>query len=56
MADLVEPERRVDAYSLMRLSNNLGVAIGPAVGGFLAASSYNLAFYCAAAGCSYTAF
>ncbi len=50
MADLIPPARRIDAYSLLRLSNNAGVAIGPAVGGFLAASSYNTAFYFAAAG------
>lgn len=50
MADLVAPEKRIDAYSLMRLSNNLGVALGPAIGGFIAASSYTLAFYFAAAG------
>jgi MFS family permease len=32
------------------LSNNVGVAIGPAVGGVLATASYSIAFYCAAAG------
>jgi len=52
MADLIPPEERVDAYSLMRLSNNVGVAIGPSVGGFLAAASYNLAFFGAAVGLS----
>ncbi|MBN2548285.1 MAG: MFS transporter [Anaerolineales bacterium] len=50
MADLVPPEKRVDAYSLLRLSNNAGIAIGPAIGGFIASSSYNLAFFIAAAG------
>jgi MFS family permease len=50
MADLIEPEKRVDAYSLLRTSNNLGVAIGPAVGGVIASSSYSIAFYIAAAG------
>ena len=50
MADLIPAEKRIDAYSLMRLSNNVGVAIGPAVGGFLAAVSYTIAFYAAAAG------
>ncbi len=52
MADLVPPEKRVDGYSLMRLSNNVGVAIGPAVGGVIASTSYSLAFYCAAGGLS----
>lgn len=50
MADLIPSEKRVDAYSLMRLSNNLGVAIGPAVGGVIATVSYQVAFYCAAVG------
>lgn len=50
IADLIPEGRRIDAYSRMRLSNNLGVAIGPAIGGFLASVSYTLAFYCAAAG------
>jgi MFS family permease len=48
VADLVEPERRVDAYALIRTSANVGVAIGPAVGGFIAVVSYALAFYLAA--------
>jgi len=50
MADLIPPEKRVDGYSLMRLSNNLGVAIGPAAGGIIASVSYAIAFYCAAVG------
>ena len=50
MADLIPPEKRVDAYSLMRMSNNIGVALGPAVGGIIAVASYHLAFYFAAAG------
>lgn len=50
VSDLVPPDRRADAYSLMRLSNNLGISVGPLIGGFIASSSYTLAFYCAAAG------
>jgi MFS family permease len=50
LADLVPTERRTDAYALMRLSANAGIAIGPAVGGVLISISYNLAFYLAAAG------
>jgi MFS family permease len=50
LADLIPEEKRIDAYSLLRLSNNLGVSMGPAIGGFLASSSYTIAFYCAAAG------
>jgi len=50
MADLLPQEKRIDGYALMRLSNNLGISIGPAIGGFIAAASYSLAFYCAAVG------
>jgi MFS family permease len=50
MADLVPPEKRIDAYSLMRMSNNVGVALGPTIGGFLATTSYTLAFSLAATG------
>jgi MFS family permease len=50
IADLIPEGKRIDAYSRMRLSNNLGVAIGPAIGGFLASVSYTIAFYCAAGG------
>jgi len=50
MADLIPPHRRSDAYALLRMSNNVGVAIGPAVGGFIASSSYTIAFICGATG------
>jgi MFS family permease len=50
MADLIPAEKRPDAYSLMRMSNNAGVSIGPAIGGIIATQSYTVAFYLAAAG------
>ncbi len=50
LADLIPQEKRTEAYSLMRMSNNLGVALGPTIGGFLAARSYSTIFYIAAAG------
>ncbi len=50
LADLIPREDRVEAYSIMRMVNNAGIAIGPAAGGFLAATSYNYAFAGAAAG------
>lgn len=50
MADLIPAEKRSGAYSIMRMSNNAGVAIGPAIGGIIAARSYVTAFYIAAAG------
>jgi MFS family permease len=50
MADLIPAERRADAYSLLRTSNNLGVALGPALGGIIATISYAIAFYFASSG------
>lgn len=44
VADLVEPERRREAFAVLRLAVNLGMSIGPALGGGLAASSYSLLF------------
>lgn len=48
IADMIAPERRVSAYALLRTIQNLAIAIGPAVGGFIATTSYTLAFYVAA--------
>ncbi|MCI0477859.1 MAG: MFS transporter [Anaerolineales bacterium] len=48
IADLVASERRPQAYGLIRVVANLGVAIGPAIGGFLAAQSYLISFLCSA--------
>lgn len=53
MADLIPQEKRPGAYSIMRMSNNTGVAIGPAVGGIIAAQSYTTAFYIAAIGLTF---
>lgn len=50
LADMIPSEKRTDAYAVSRIANNAAFALGPAVGGFLAASSYNLAFYGAAIG------
>jgi MFS family permease len=49
IADLIAPERRIGAYALLRMITNLGIAIGPAIGGFITGVSYSLAFYIAAA-------
>ncbi|RLD02378.1 MAG: hypothetical protein DRI46_00045 [Chloroflexi bacterium] len=48
IADLVPSEQRADAYALVRLSKNLGIAMGPALGGILAAKSYGISFSIAA--------
>lgn len=50
MADLIPAEKRPGAYSIMRMSNNTGVAIGPAIGGIIASRSYTTTFLIAAAG------
>ncbi len=50
VADLItDDERRLPAYSLLRTVNNAGVAIGPVLGGFVAAVSYRASFLTAAA-------
>lgn len=49
VADLVPSEERVNAYAILRMGNNVGVAIGPAIGGFVAAVSYRLAYFSAGA-------
>jgi MFS family permease len=49
MADMVPSEKRNTAYSILRMTNNAGIAIGPAIGGLMITKSYTLAFYCAAA-------
>jgi MFS family permease len=50
LADMVEPEKRTNAYAIFRMVNNAGIAIGPAMGGFLASRSYTYAFLGAAFG------
>lgn len=50
LADLIEPEKRIEAYSLTRIAQNVGVALGPMIGGFLVTKSYAIAFSLAAAG------
>ena len=50
VADLIPPAQRPDAYALLRLSNNAGIALGPSLGGALTLLSYTIAFYCAAGG------
>jgi MFS family permease len=50
LADIIPSEQRTDAYALNRIAHNAAFGMGPAVGGFLASTSYNLAFYGATAG------
>jgi MFS family permease len=48
IADITTGERRIEAYGVLRIGGNLGWAIGPAIGGFLAALSYASLFFVAA--------
>lgn len=50
LADLIPTENRTSAYALSRIALNAGFGLGPALGGFLIATSYRLAFYGAGAG------
>ena len=50
LADMIVPEKRTNAYAIIRMINNAGIAIGPAAGGFLASRSYTYAFIGAATG------
>jgi MFS family permease len=50
MADLIPPEKRLDAYALLRMVTNAGISIGPVAGGLLSSTSYSLAFFCAGIG------
>lgn len=44
ITEMVTPEQRKVAYSVNRLAINLGMSIGPAIGGFLILFSYPLLF------------
>jgi MFS family permease len=50
VADLIPPEQRPEAYATLRLSNNLGISLGPMIGGLLITISYTTAFVGAAIG------
>ena len=43
--DLVPSEKRLEAFSLLRIGQNAGFALGPIVGGFMALLSYSSMFY-----------
>ncbi|MEJ2571108.1 MAG: MFS transporter [Anaerolineales bacterium] len=44
VADLLPEEQRADGFGILRVTLNLAVTIGPAIGGLLAAQSYMLLF------------
>jgi len=45
ISDETEPGQRKTAFALNRLAINLGMSIGPVIGGFLAAVNFSLLFY-----------
>jgi predicted MFS family arabinose efflux permease len=45
VADVTTPANRARAYALLRLAINLGFAIGPVIGGYLARIDYSLLFW-----------
>ncbi|HEX2776572.1 MAG TPA: MFS transporter [Candidatus Acidoferrales bacterium] len=45
VSDLVEPEQRKQAFALSRLAVNLGMSLGPAIGGILAVYSFRFLFF-----------
>jgi MFS family permease len=49
VADLLPESKRLNGYAITRAAGNLGWAAGPAVGGFLAHSSYSILFHISAA-------
>ena len=52
LADLTEPSRRVTAFAWYRLAVNLGTALGPVAGGWMAARSFHWLFWGDAATCA----
>lgn len=55
LAHYSKPENLVRSFTLNRMALNLGFSIGPALGGFLAAISYDLLFYGNAVGATVAA-
>lgn len=47
VADSTESDKRLSAFAWMRIAGNLGWALGPAMGGFIAHESYGLLFFVA---------
>ncbi len=48
VSDIVPAAKRLDGYAVSRAAGNLGWAAGPAIGGFLAHSSYSILFFISA--------
>lgn len=48
VADMLPAEERTQAYGLIRMGRNIGVALGPILGGLVLSRSYNIGFVAAA--------
>lgn len=48
VADMLPAEERAQAYGFLRMGRNIGVALGPILGGIVLSSSYNIGFISAA--------
>lgn len=44
VTDILPEDKRIDGFGILRVIANLAIAIGPAIGGFVAARSYTLLF------------
>ncbi len=44
LADMLSPADRVQGYSIFRMARNIGVALGPMIGGIVLSSNYNIGF------------
>ncbi len=50
LTDIISEEKRLDAFALTRIAKNVGVSMGPAIGGILASISYTISFISAGTG------
>ena len=48
VSDILPPDKRLDGYAITRSAGNLGWAVGPAIGGYMASYSYGFLFVIAA--------
>ncbi|MBT3712399.1 MAG: MFS transporter, partial [Anaerolineae bacterium] len=53
LTDIIPEKQRLDAFALTRMAKNVGVSMGPAIGGILAGISYNISFITAASGMAF---
>jgi MFS family permease len=44
LADMLPPADRIQGYSIFRMARNIGVALGPMIGGIVLSSNYNIGF------------